>query len=119
MGDELNLVGDGLIEAGNADGLAVTGARSEPPVAEGTENFLVLRMDELLPDAGGEVVLLDDAGEGFAIVTHNQISGQGVAEPHVTASGLDVNGFSFTAFDSGITVFYPSESKLLVLPETA
>lgn len=118
MGDELNLVGDSLIEAG-VDGLAVTGARSEPPPAEGAENFLILRMDELLPDSGGEVVLLDDAGEGFAIVTQDHVAGQGVAEPHVTASGLDVNGFSFTTFDSGITIFYPSESKLLVVPETA
>ncbi len=119
MGDELNLVSDGLIEAGSAEGLAVTDARGEPsPPAEGSENFLILRMDELLPDAGSEVVLLDDAGEGFAIVTQDHVSGQGVAEPHVTASGLDVNGFSFATFDSGITVFYPSESKLLVLAET-
>jgi hypothetical protein len=72
-----------------------------------------------LPDSGGEVVLMDDVGEGFAIITHDHISGQGVAEPHITASGLDVNGYSFATFDSGITIFYPSESKLLVLPDSA
>ena len=118
MGDELDLIGGTLVETVQSEGLAVIGARGELSPAEGNENFLVLRMNELLPDSGGEVVLLDDAGEGFAIVTQDHISGQGVAELHVTASGLDVNGFSFTSFDSGITIFYPSESKFLVLPET-
>ena len=117
MGENNSLVGGGLPEGGVSDGLAVTDARADPLPAEGTENYLVLRMDELLPDAGGEVVILDDLGEGFAIVTQNHVSGQGVSQTHVTASGLDVHGYAFTTFDSGITIFYPSESKLLVLPD--
>jgi hypothetical protein len=62
-------------------------------------------------------VILDEVGEGFAIVTHDLVADQGVSATHVTASGLDVQGYAFATFDSGITIFYPSESKLLVLPE--
>lgn len=117
MGDENGLVSTGLPVDGAGDGLAVTDARVDPLPAGGTDNLLVLRMDELLPDSGGEVVVLDTAGEGLAIVTQDHVSGQGVSDPHVTASGLDVHGYAFTTFDSGITIFYPSEAKLLVLPE--
>lgn len=70
MGDELDLVGGSPIETGQLDGLAVVGARGEPAPAEGNENYLIIRMNELLPDSGGDIVLLDDAGEeGFVIVT--------------------------------------------------
>jgi hypothetical protein len=53
MGEDNSLVGGGLPEAAAGDGLAVTDARSEPLPAEGTENFLVPRMDEhcLMPVA--------------------------------------------------------------------
>jgi len=118
MGDGNSLVSAGLPVDGVGDGLAVTDARVDPLPAEGTDNLLVLRMDELLPNSGGEVVILDTAGEGLAIVTQDHVSGQGVSDPHVTASGLDVNGYAFTTFDSGITIFYPSEAKLLVLPDS-
>jgi hypothetical protein len=119
MGDDVNLIGGELVDTSDA-AVVVTDDSGQPAAVAPTEdNYLILRMDELLPDSGGEVVLMDDVGEGFAIVTHDHISGQGVAEPHITASGLDVNGYSFTTFDSGITIFYPSESKLLVLPDSA
>lgn len=119
MGDENSLVATGLSDDGLGEGLVVQDARAEPLPADGSDNLLVLRMDELLPDSGGEVVILDTAGEGLAIVTQDLVSGQGVSDTHVTASGLDVHGYAFTTFDSGITIFYPSEAKLLVLPETA
>lgn len=118
MGSDDSLVGGGLPENEVVDGLAVTDARVDPVPAEGTDNLLVLRMDELLPDSGGEIVILDSVGDGLAIVTQDHVSGQGVSDPHVTASGLDVQGYAFATFDSGITIFYPSEAKLLVLPET-
>jgi len=117
MDDELNLIGGELVDTTAVGTLASSDVDGSLPAPGNADDYLVLRMDELLPDSGGEVVLMDDVGEGFAIVTQDHISGQGVAEPHVTASGLDVNGYSFTSFDSGITIFYPTESKLLVLPE--
>ena len=119
MDDDLNLIGGDLIDTSGTDDLAAVDV--EQPIASPSseDDYLILRMDELLPDSGGEVVLMDDVGEGFAIVTQDHISGQGIAEPHITASGLDVNGYSFTSFDSGITIFYPHESKLLVLPDSA
>ena len=117
MGSDNELVGGGLPGSEVVDGLAVTDALVDPVLAEGTDNLLVLRMDELLPDSGGEIVILDGVGEGLAIVTQDSVAGQGVSDPHVTASGLDVQGYAFTTFGSGITIFYPSEAKLLVLPE--
>lgn len=119
MGDDIDLIGGELVETGDAAVLATDDSGQTVAALPAEDNYLILRMDELLPDSGGEVVLMDDVGEGFAIVTHDHISGQGIAEPHITASGLDVNGYSFTTFDSGITIFYPSESKLLVLPDSA
>lgn len=119
MGNELNLLSEELGETVEAVGAATSSpTAAELAPVEGSENYLVLRMDELLPDSGGEVVIYDDVGEGLAILTHEHVAGQGVSADHVTASGLDVQGFSFTTFESGITIFYPSESKLLVLPET-
>jgi hypothetical protein len=119
MGDELNLLSEELRETIEPAGAAVGSPTTADLVpVEGSENYVVLRMDELLPDSGGEVVIYDDVGEGLAIVTDEPVAGQGVSADHVTASGLDVQGFSFTTFESGITIFYPSESKLLVLNET-
>ncbi len=118
MGNELKLLSEELSEPNESAGAASTAVAADlTPL--GSENFLVLHMDELLPDSGGEVVIFDDVGEGLAIVTHEHVAGQGVSSDHVTASGLDVQGFSFTTFESGITIFYQSESKLLVLNETA
>ncbi|MGD9538728.1 MAG: hypothetical protein AB7P52_15645 [Alphaproteobacteria bacterium] len=118
MDDDLNLIGSALIDTSGSENLAAVENGSQVSALPAEDSYLILRMDELLPDSGGEVVLMDDVGEGFAIVTHDHVSDQGIADVHITASGLDVNGYSFATFDSGITIFYPSESKLLVLPES-
>ena len=96
------------------------GVNTEAAVAaDGAADFLVLRMQDLLPDAGGEIVLFQDLGESLKLVTQDHLAGQGESIDHVTASGLDVAGYSFCAFDSGITIFYPSTMKLELVPESA
>ena len=54
------------------------------------EDALVLELADLLPDAAGEVVLF--AGEDFTVnlKAGAALTASGVAEAHVTASGVDV-----------------------------
>lgn len=86
--------------------------------ASSPAEYLVLSLEDLLPDAQGEIVVLDDLEEGITIVTDHQVADQGVSADHVTATGVDVGGFFYCTFDSGVTLYYPTSLKLVVSPET-
>jgi hypothetical protein len=100
---------DDAIPLGDRDALPVAGQSIAP-----ADDLLTLSLDDLIPDARGEVVILSDAGPDIAVVTSEPIAGQGVETAHVTASGLDVSGFSYCTFAGGITLFYPASHRLLV-----
>jgi hypothetical protein len=90
-----------------------------PPAAEtagGTT--LSLALADLLPDARGEIVILDHSGHDIAVVTHEAIAAQGIGDAHVTAAGLDVSGFSYCTFEGGVTVFYPATHRLFVTQDS-
>ncbi len=80
------------------------------------EAAVVLELEDLLPDASGEVVLF--AGEELPvnIVTGEPLTGAGIAEAHVTAAGVDVTGLHFYSFESGITLYSPTD--LLIITES-
>jgi hypothetical protein len=102
----------------NARGAASSGdGASEGGLAPLPADFLVLSLEDLLPDPRGEVVVFDDIGEGLAIVTDHQVADHGVSPAHITAAGVDVDGFSFCTFDTGLTVYYPNSLKLIVAPD--
>lgn len=79
---------------------------SEPAAIEPAGEPVVLTFDDLLPDANGEVVIF--AGDGFAVqvVGEDNVASHGVADQHVTASGVDVTGLSYYTFESGLTIYY-------------
>ena len=70
---------------------------------------VILELSDLLPDASGEVVLFTDEDTPVNILTSEVVTGTGVAEPHVTATGVDVTGLHFYVFESGITVYSPTD----------
>ena len=83
---------------------------------EATEAAVLLELEDLLPDASGEVVLF--AGEELPvnIVTGEPLTGAGIAEAHVTAAGVDVTGLHFYSFESGLTLYSPTD--LLIVTES-
>lgn len=78
------------------------------PIAESDES-LVLELTDLLPDAAGEVVLFLGDGLPINLRTDEAITGTGIADSHVTATGVDVTGLHFYSFESGITVYSLSD----------
>ncbi len=87
-------------------------ALSDVPGASGEES-VVLELADLLPDEAGDVVLF--AGDDFAVnlVSDQPVADAGLAEAHVTATGVDVTGLHYYAFENGVTVY--SQSDLLIL----
>lgn len=69
------------------------------------EDALVILLEDLLPDAKGEIVLVAEANVALNIITDEIVSESGVAEEHVTATGVEVNGLYFYSFDNGITLY--------------
>lgn len=92
-----------------------TSATSGPATPSG--EFLTLTLEDLIPDARGEVVILSDTGHDIAVVTQQPIASQGVEASHVTAAGLDVTGYGFCTFAEGITLFFPPGQRLFVTDE--
>ncbi len=83
---------------------------------QATEEAVLLELEDLLPDAFGEIVLF--AGEELPvnIVTDEPLTGAGIAEAHVTAAGVDVTGLHFYSFESGITLYSPTD--LLIVTDS-
>ena len=73
------------------------------------EDSVFLELGDLLPDASGEVVLFADDELPVNILTHEHLTQAGIAESHVTAAGVDVSGLHFYSFESGITVYSPTD----------
>jgi hypothetical protein len=47
------------------------------------------------------------------IVTGLPVLDAGIAETHVTAAGLDVSGLQFYSFESGLTVYSPTDVMIV------
>ncbi len=87
------------------------GGLENPAVGE----TILLELADLLPDASGEVVLFAD-DLPVNIVTDQPVTEVGIAEAHVTAAGVDVTGLHFYSFESGLTVYSPTD--LLIVAES-
>lgn len=84
-------------------------------LSTGNEAGLVLNLDDLLPDAGGEVVLSAEDTTDISLVTDHAVIESGQASAHVTASGIAVDGFGYHMFDNGMTVFFTPDLALHVV----
>jgi hypothetical protein len=79
------------------------------------EDQMVLSLADLLPDSRGDVVLFNEAGPlSVNIMADSPVTESGTADHYVTSAGVDVTGYHFCTFDSGLTIYYPSEIDLLV-----
>lgn len=66
---------------------------------------LSLGLNDLLPDEAGEVVLMGGDEVPLSIHAAEAVTAEGIADAHVTASGVDVTGLHFYSFESGITLY--------------
>lgn len=83
------------------------------PAEDPAADSVLLELDDLLPDPEGEVVLFTGDDVSVNILTKETITGFGVAEEHITASGVDVTGLNFYSFEGGLTVY--SSSDVLII----
>ena len=85
---------------------------SDGPAAV-AEDSVILDLADLLPDEAGDVVLF--AGDDFAVnlLSDQPVTDAGVAEAHVTATGVDVTGLHYYAFENGITIYSQSDLQIL------
>jgi len=78
---------------------------------------LTLALEDLIPDARNEVVILDRSGQEISVVTSEHVASQGILDAHVTSSGHDVSGFVYCTFERGLTMFYPPTHHLLLVTD--
>jgi len=102
-----------LDEAAAALGPAEVLVLDSEAVATPDAGNVLLQLEDLLPDASGEVVLFAESEVPVNLIADVPLADSGIAETHVTATGLDVTGLHFYAFESGITVYSPSDLLIL------
>ncbi len=85
------------------------GGPGNPAIGE----TVLIELEDLLPDASGEVVLFADDDLPVNIVTDLPVTDAGIAETHVTAAGVDVTGLHFYSFESGLTVYSPTDVMIV------
>lgn len=74
-----------------------------------------LTLAELLSDDNGEIVFFNDSGaRSLGIATEAAVVAKGAADPHVTAGGTDVTGYSFVTFNNGLTFYFRPDLDLIV-----
>lgn len=79
------------------------------------DDQMVLSLTDLLPDSRGDVVLFNEAGPlAVNIMSDASVTETGTADHYVTSAGVDVSGYHFCTFDSGLTIYYPPEIDLLI-----
>lgn len=91
---------------------------AQPPGAMDPDS-VVLELGDLLPDSSGEIVLFAGEDVSVNLLTRETITGFGIADPHVTATGVDVTGLHFYSFESGLTVYSVNDILIINDPNAA
>ena len=103
LAELVDAVPDDILVAAPDDALAL-GA----PEVDAIEP-LSLGLNDLLPDEAGEVVLLGGTDVPLSIHAVEAVTAEGIADVHITAGGVDVTGLHFYSFESGITLYSPTD----------
>lgn len=75
----------------------------------------VLDLADLMLDDNGEVVLFNDSNlRSLTLRAGARLVRRGEAGRHVTATGEDVSGFHYLAFDNGATIFFRPGLEVIV-----
>lgn len=91
---------------------------ASPPDAAGGEPGPIVALGELIADEKGEVVLFNDSGlRTLTIAADAAIVGRGQVDRHVTASGDDVSGWRYIAFENGIKLYFHPRLHVSVASE--
>ncbi|MCS6778091.1 MAG: hypothetical protein N2038_05610 [Geminicoccaceae bacterium] len=88
---------------GSGEGAQSSEGPSQPPRNEP----LVLRIEDLVADERGEIVLsASETLRGVVLTTEQEVTASGIAEPDRRASGEEVGGYGYVVFAAGATVFF-------------
>jgi hypothetical protein len=83
------------------------GAVEGGALANALDQTVTLTLGELLPDSNGEIVIVNGGDDPqVQIVTELKLLESGVAQDHLTESGLQVGGFNYWVFEDGTKLFY-------------
>jgi hypothetical protein len=68
---------------------------------------VTLQLSDMLPDANGEIVIVGDGADSqLNIVTDLRLLETGIASPHLTESGVQVEGLTYWVFEDGTKVYH-------------
>ncbi len=82
-----------------------------------TDDDLVLQLADLLPDDAGEIVLFA-RDEPLKIESDTPLIETGVVEDsHITASGTEVSGLTYSQFANGMTLYHDNDQILIIAPD--
>ncbi len=81
--------------------------------SETAEELVSLSLADLLPDDAGEVVLVATGDVPINLLAGESLTEVGIAPAHVTAGGMEVTGLNFYSFESGLTVYSPTDLLIL------
>ena len=74
---------------------------------QGLDLTVKLSLSDLLPDANGEIVVLNEGDDPqVAIETDLKVLDSGVSPAHLTAGGIEVGGMQFWVFEDGTRLYY-------------
>ena len=84
------------------------------------DDAIALSLDDLLPDANGNVVLFNDAGvTEMSILAERPVIDSGIAGAEMGALGsADVAGMAYYSFDSGPTLYCPLDIHVSIIFDT-
>ena len=105
----------GFVLGAQAEGLplVIVEPGAPAPGDDPDSDSVLLQLGDLLPDSLGEVVHFMGEDVSVNLLTRETITGFGIADPHVTATGVDVTGLHFYSFEGGLTVY--SASDILIV----
>ncbi len=83
-------------------------AKDLPEMSDESDT-VVLDLADLLPDEAGDVVLFAGDELPVSITAQEAVTEHGVSDGHVTATGVDVTGLNFYAFENGVTIYSLSD----------
>mgnify|MGYP005835784819 CR=1 FL=1 len=92
-------------------------ADADPPSAEDAGTTLVLRLDDLVSDPSGEIVLsVGSVGRHVVLESASEVADRGVTGPHTTVGGENVQGMGYVLFHDGPTLYFPLDVQLTIGP---
>lgn len=85
-----------------------------PGTASSLDDLSVtLQLTDMLPDANGEIVIMGDGADSrLSIVTDLRLLETGIAEQHLTESGVQVEGLTYWIFEDGTKLYHSSDVTL-------